>query len=423
MLSGWAVLQHRAHASRRRIDPLASIGHIQSQPFQIGECVRIAKHFPQLRQEGLNFTEHENEFTVGVIEHLLVDRTVPHEGTSHIPIGRDHADKPTLGAHHATDEFLKGWRIEGKEKVARLAHCFFAALIVQSQDELSALKRCRHPPFDASQTHKIRPAIKLCLVSPATGILDRIVSRKREELRDALVPAAALRRIAEEKASARRDFAAALRASRPAVISEIKKASPSKGVLVEDFNPVTLARQYEAGGAAAISVLTDRDFFQGSLADLEAARGSCSVPVIRKDFTIAEYHVLEAAASGADAILLIAAILDVPEMRAFRQMAAGFGMASLVEAHNASELDAALASGAEIIGINNRDLNTFQVSLETSIALAPRIPSTVIKVSESGIFTAADVRLLMDAGYHAFLVGEHLVKSGDPTRALQELVA
>lgn len=261
------------------------------------------------------------------------------------------------------------------------------------------------------------------MVSPATGILDRIVSRKREELREATVPAGTLRQLGENNRAGRRDFAAALRRSRPAIISEIKKASPSKGVLVEDFQPVTLARQYEQGGAAAVSVLTDRDFFQGSIAHLQAARAACSLPVIRKDFTIADYHVLEAAAAGADAILLIAAILDVTQMRAFRQLAAEFGMAALVEAHNARELDAALQSGAEIVGVNNRDLNTFRVSLEISVDLAPHIPSGVIKVSESGIFTRDDVQRLLAVGYDAFLVGEHLVKSGNPAAALQELVA
>jgi len=249
------------------------------------------------------------------------------------------------------------------------------------------------------------------------------VSRKREELREAMTPRAELRQLAESKRAEKRDFASALRAKRPAVISEIKKASPSKGMLVKDFKPVTLARQYEQGGAAALSVLTDRDFFQGRMEDLVAARAACGLPVIRKDFTLAEYHVLEAAAAGADAILLIAAILDVAEMRAFREMAAGFGMAALVEAHNAAELDAALESGAEIVGVNNRDLNTFQVSLETSVTLAARFPEGVIRVSESGIFTGADVQRLMAAGYDAFLVGEHLVKSGDPAQALRELVA
>jgi indole-3-glycerol phosphate synthase len=248
------------------------------------------------------------------------------------------------------------------------------------------------------------------------------VSRKREELRFEIIPLAELRRIAEEVRPARRDFAAALRAKRPAIIAEIKKASPSRGVLVEDFRPVELAKQYQRGGAAALSVLTDYDFFQGCLTDLWAARAATSLPVIRKDFTISEYHVLEAAAHQADAILLIVAILDAAELRAFRELAAEYGMAALVEVHDRRELGIAIESGAEIIGVNNRDLRTFQVSLETSIRLAPEIPQGVIKVSESGIFHSTDVHRLMDAGYDAFLVGEHLVKSGDPAQATRELV-
>jgi indole-3-glycerol phosphate synthase len=194
-------------------------------------------------------------------------------------------------------------------------------------------------------------------------------------------------------------------------------------LLVENFRPAELARQYQAGGAAALSVLTDRDFFQGSLTDLEAARAACTLPVIRKDFTVSEYHVVEAAAHGADAILLIVAILDEPRLRGFRELAAEFGMAALVEVHDRRELETAVASGAEIIGVNNRDLRTFQVSLDTSIQLAPRIPPAVIKISESGIFHSDDVQNLLKAGYDAFLVGEHLVKSGDPARAIQDLVA
>lgn len=257
----------------------------------------------------------------------------------------------------------------------------------------------------------------------APDILARIVSRKREELRAATIPASELRQVAESMRPGRRGFAAALHAKRPAIISEIKKASPSKGILVQDFHPAELAVKYEQGGAAALSILTDRDFFQGSLDDLRTARAACGLPVIRKDFTIAEYHVLEAAAAGADAILLIAAILDDAELRAFRELASEFGMAALVEAHDLRELEAAVRSGAEIIGVNNRDLRTFQVSLDTSIQLAGRIPAEVIKVSESGIFTRADVQLLLGAGFDAFLVGEHLLKSGDATRALQELAA
>ena len=249
------------------------------------------------------------------------------------------------------------------------------------------------------------------------------MSRKREELRAVAVPAEELRRRAEVARAERRDFAAALRAKRPAVISEIKKASPSRGVLIEDFRPVELAKQYQRGGAAALSVLTDRDFFQGSLADLQCARAACSLPVLRKDFTIAEYHVLEAAAYSADAILLIVAILDGAQLRSFRELAGEFGMAVLVEVHDRRELDIAVKSGAEIIGVNNRDLRTFQVSLEISLELAAQMPPGLVKVSESGIFSAADVQRLTGAGFDAILVGEHLVKSGDPSRAIQELVA
>ena len=247
------------------------------------------------------------------------------------------------------------------------------------------------------------------------------MSRKREELRASTVPAADLRKLAQILRADRRDFRAALRSKRPAIISEIKQASPSRGILVQDFRPAELAKQYEEGGAAALSVLTDRDFFRGSLDDLRSARTACHLPVIRKDFTISEYHVLEAAAAGADAILLIVAILDEPQLRSFRELACEFEMVALVEVHDARELEIALRSGADIVGVNNRDLRTFQVSLETSIGLAPLIPATVTKVSESGIFSAADIERLLDAGYDAFLVGEHLVKSGNPTVALRAL--
>jgi indole-3-glycerol phosphate synthase len=266
-------------------------------------------------------------------------------------------------------------------------------------------------------------AIRWGLSARPPDILARIVDRKREELREAPVSLSDLRQAADSSRANRRDFAAALRARKPVVISEIKKASPSRGVLAPDFDPVALARKYELGGAAALSVLTDCDFFQGSLADLQAARAACRLPVIRKDFTISEYHVYEAAAAGADAILLIVAILEESELRGFRELAAQCGMAALVEAHDARETEIAVQSGAEIIGINNRDLRTFQVSLDTSIELAAHIPSGILKVSESGIFSSADIQRLAGAGFDAFLVGEHLVKSGDPTRALRELVA
>ena len=247
------------------------------------------------------------------------------------------------------------------------------------------------------------------------------MARKREELRAETLGPADLRDIAQLRKADRRDFTAALHAKRPAIISEIKKASPSRGLLIEDFRPVELAKQYQKGGAAAISVLTDRDFFQGCDTDLRAARAASGLPVLRKDFVISDFHIVEAASIGADAILLIAAILDESQLRDYREMAKEFEMAALVEVHDAGELGKAVRSGAEIIGVNNRDLRTFQVKLETSIELGPQIPSGVLKVSESGIFTRADVQRLQEAGYDAFLVGEHLVKSGNPTQAIQAL--
>ncbi|HVO99935.1 MAG TPA: indole-3-glycerol phosphate synthase TrpC [Bryobacteraceae bacterium] len=252
-------------------------------------------------------------------------------------------------------------------------------------------------------------------------ILARIVDRKRIELRNLT---ASQRVDWEKRASARsdfRDFQRALIAEPPAIISEIKKASPSKGVLAPDFDPASIARIYEEGGAAALSVLTDRDFFQGSLDDLIAARAAVELPVLRKDFTIDAVQMIEAAANGADAILLIAALLDEGEMRRFRELAESLGMAALVEVHDAAELDAALASGAKIVGVNNRDLRTFEVKIEISLRLAEKIPSSVVKVAESGIHSSADVRTLRAAGFDAFLVGERLMKSPDPAQALREL--
>jgi indole-3-glycerol phosphate synthase len=236
-------------------------------------------------------------------------------------------------------------------------------------------------------------------------------------------PVAQWERLAETRLPDRRDFRLGLSARTPAIIAEIKKASPSKGLLAVDFAPARIAADYQAGGAAALSVLTDQRFFQGSLADLEQARAAVNVPVLRKDFTIAPEHILEAAAHGADAILLIAAILTERELRDFREAAARWKMAALVEVHNRRELDTAVAAGSDIIGVNNRDLTTFEVTLETSLSLAPHMPAGTLLISESGIHSAADIGRLRDAGYSAFLVGEHLMRSGDPAAALRELVA
>jgi indole-3-glycerol phosphate synthase len=251
-------------------------------------------------------------------------------------------------------------------------------------------------------------------------ILARIVDRKRSALVNLRTNRADIERRAAQRPAVR-DFRAALTKDPPAIISEIKKASPSKGVFTEDFQPAAIARMYSAGGAAAVSVLTDEEFFHGKLVDLETARAAVSIPVLRKDFTIDEFHVLEAAAHGADAILLIAAILDVPQMQRFRELATQYGMAALVEVHDASELAAALDSGAEIVGVNNRNLHTFEVTLETSLRLIEKMPANVVKVAESGIHSPDDVRRLRAAGFHAFLVGEHLMKSADPAAALKAL--
>ncbi|HWC99352.1 MAG TPA: indole-3-glycerol phosphate synthase TrpC [Candidatus Sulfopaludibacter sp.] len=260
------------------------------------------------------------------------------------------------------------------------------------------------------------------MTSTVPNILARIVAKKREELAHVAPLLEAWEQAAELRIAGRRDFRAALAARAPAIIAEVKKASPSKGILSHDFDPARIASQYECGGASALSVLTDEAFFQGSLADLETARATVAIPVLRKDFTIAPAHILQAAAHGADAILLIAAILTERQIRDFRETAARYRMAALVEVHNRQELDLAIAAGADLIGVNNRNLNTFEVTLETSLALAEHMPASALLVSESGIHDAQDVATLRAAGYTAFLVGEHLMKSGDPASALRQLV-
>jgi indole-3-glycerol phosphate synthase len=261
------------------------------------------------------------------------------------------------------------------------------------------------------------------LIDTVPDILARIVAKKRDDLSRGGQPVGKWEQAAELRLSERRDFRGALAARAPAIIAEVKKASPSKGVLSQDFDPVRIARAYEEGGAAALSVLTDEAFFQGSLGDLEAARAAVSAPVIRKDFTIDRVQILEAAAHGADAILLIAAILTELEIREFREAAARYRMSALVEVHNRRELDCAIEAGADLIGVNNRNLSTFEVRLETSLELVEFMPAGAVLVSESGIQDAADVMRLRAVGYSAFLVGEHLMKSGDPAAALRKLVA
>ena len=261
------------------------------------------------------------------------------------------------------------------------------------------------------------------MIEAVPNILSRIVAAKKEKLAAEPCPLEHWEKRGSEHRALRRHFRVALEARDPAIIAEVKKASPSKGVLAADFDPTRTAADYERGGAAALSVLTDENFFQGSLRDLETAKAATMLPVLRKDFTVASEQVLEAAAHGADAILLIAAILSEREIRDFRETANGFGMSALVEVHNRSELDRALGGGADIVGVNNRDLTTFEVSLETSLRLAEFIPARVVRVSESGIRDRADIATLRNAGYNAFLVGEHLMTAADPALALRHLIA
>jgi indole-3-glycerol phosphate synthase len=260
------------------------------------------------------------------------------------------------------------------------------------------------------------------MIRDIPDVLAQIVEYKRRELENAVVSRHELEQLGAETRASRRDFRTALLVREPAIIAEIKRASPSRGILATDLDPAHVAASYEKGGAAALSVLTDEEFFKGSLDDLCVARGAVGLPVLRKDFTIDEYHVAEAAAYSADAVLLIAAILPEKRLRQLREYAAHFRMPALVEVHDEQELDAALASGATVIGVNNRNLRTFEAKLEVSLRLAERLPADVIKVSESGIKTPEDVRKLRDAGYDALLVGEHLMRSRDPERALRDLI-
>ena len=259
-------------------------------------------------------------------------------------------------------------------------------------------------------------------------ILDRIVAVKREEIAAAQkkVPFAAMRADAESRVLTR-DFEGALRrtiaAGRSAVIAEIKKASPSKGVLRADFIPADIAQSYAEFGAACLSVLTDRQFFQGQVDYLKQARASCDLPVLRKDFMVDAYQVYESRAMGADCILLIAACLDDARMAELEAIARGLDMAVLVEVHDRAELERALKLKTPLVGVNNRNLHNFEVSLDTTVELAREIPAGRLLVSESGIANPADVQKLRSAGVHAFLVGEAFMRADEPGEALAALFA
>ena len=256
------------------------------------------------------------------------------------------------------------------------------------------------------------------------SLLDDIVANTRAEVarRRASVPRATLERQCGA-VLATRDFECALRASPGTVrlIAEVKKASPSRGVLASSLDPVALATTYAKSGAHAISVLTDEKYFRGSLDDLRRVREAVEVPLLRKDFTIDDYQLWEARAAGADAVLLIVSILGTTELRELLATAKGLGLAALVECHTAAELDRALAVGSRIVGINNRDLTNFETRITTTLELLPLIPPGPIVVSESGFFTAADVRQVVAAGAHAVLVGEGLVRAQDVPTKIREL--
>ncbi len=264
------------------------------------------------------------------------------------------------------------------------------------------------------------------MATDVPDILKRIIARKHEEIRERSA-SVSIEALLDQAASADspRGFTESinrkLAAGDAAVIAEVKKASPSKGVLRDPFDPAEIARSYEAGGAACLSVLTDKDFFQGSEAALQAARAACNLPVIRKDFIVDPYQVAEARAIGADCILLIAAALDDQQMHGLYQQAVELGMDVLVEVHDATELQRSLAMNPMLLGINNRDLRTFDVTLDTTIDLLDQIPSSTRVVTESGILNTQDVQRMRQADVHAFLVGEAFMRADDPGTALKEM--
>lgn len=254
-----------------------------------------------------------------------------------------------------------------------------------------------------------------------TTYLDRILERHRER---ALADARSLDALVDDTAELAdtRGFRDSLAAAHGlAVVSEIKRRSPSKGDLAADLDPATLAEAYERGGASCLSVLTDSEFFGGSVEDLQVARASCDLPVLRKDFTVSALDVVDARLMGADCVLLIAAALDPSELRDFHRLGVEVGLDVLVEIHDEAELEAAVAVGADLIGVNQRDLTTFEVDHDRAVRLAAMIPDGVVKVAESGVRDGRDAAALRDAGYDAVLVGETLVTASDPAAAIAAL--
>jgi indole-3-glycerol phosphate synthase len=254
-------------------------------------------------------------------------------------------------------------------------------------------------------------------------ILEKIMHAKVHELVGAQgrLPATSIESVLD-RAPEVRSFKRALMAHTPAIIAEIKRASPSAGLICEDFDPMRIAKEYQDAGAAVLSVITEVKHFRGGLEILARLRWSTKIPLLRKDFLIDPYQILEARHAGADAVLLITALLDTSMLRQMREVAERYGMEALVEVHNESELQRALDAGATIIGVNNRDLRSFEVSLDVSLNLARMMPKSILTVAESGIRMKDDIRRLSDAGYRGFLVGEHLMRSASPGAALKELL-
>lgn len=256
-------------------------------------------------------------------------------------------------------------------------------------------------------------------------VLSEIVARKRERVAQAkqLIALGSLSRqaLAKRETATPHALRRALQSDGINVIAEFKRRSPSKGVIRAGVDLRTMVRSYEAGGAAAISVLTEEDYFDGSLADLREVKDAVSLPVLRKDFVFDEYQVYEAAAAGADALLLIVAALDDQQLASLRRLAEGLGLDALVEVHNEEEMDRAARCEARIVGVNNRNLRTFEVSLETSLRLAKLAPREVLLVSESGLNHGADLRRLREHGFNGFLIGEFLMRAEQPEAMLQEL--
>ncbi|MDO8520125.1 MAG: indole-3-glycerol phosphate synthase TrpC [Deltaproteobacteria bacterium] len=253
-------------------------------------------------------------------------------------------------------------------------------------------------------------------------VLDKIISYKKEELAS-LKRKVTLQDVRLKAADAKPalDFLVPFKTEGIHIIAEIKKASPSAGVIREDFNPVLLAQNLEEAGAASLSVLTDQKFFQGSLEHLSRVKSAVKIPCLRKDFTLDEYHLFEARGAGADAVLLIVSVLDSIQLKDFQALAAELGMTALIEVHDGDELKNALVISPKLIGVNNRNLKTFKTDIETSVKLAASIPQSVTKISESGLEAREDLEKLRQAGYQGFLIGETLMKAKDPAEKLIEL--